>query len=93
LYGTPGDNPEFWAGISANSYLNELSGPLQLHVGTGDEEVPIKFSQDLFQEVLAAGKTAEYHEYPGDDHNLANYFNLAMQRTIEFFDRYLKDGG
>jgi dipeptidyl aminopeptidase/acylaminoacyl peptidase len=93
LYGTPGENPEFWAGISANSYLNELSGPLQLHVGTGDEEVPIKFSQDLYQEVLAAGKTAEYHEYPGDDHNLANYFNLAMQRTIEFFDRYLKDGG
>ncbi len=62
-------------------------------VGTGDEEVPIKFSQDLYQEVLAAGKTVEYYEYPGDNHNLSNYFNLAMQRTIEFFDRYLKDGG
>jgi fermentation-respiration switch protein FrsA (DUF1100 family) len=80
-------------GISANSYLNELSGPLQLHHDLGDSEVPAKFSQDLYQEILAAEKTAEYYQYPGDDHNLANYFNLAMQRTIEFFDKYLKDGG
>ena len=93
LYGSPAENPDFWMGISANSYLNELSGPLQLHAGTGDTEVPIKFSQDLYQEVMAAGKTAEYYEYPGDDHNLSDYFNLAMQRTIEFFDQYLKAGG
>jgi fermentation-respiration switch protein FrsA (DUF1100 family) len=92
LYGTPEENPAFWMGISANSYLNELSGPLQLHHDLGDSEVPSKFSQDLYQEILAAGKTAEYYQYPGDDHNLANYFNLAMQRTIEFFDKYLKDG-
>lgn len=93
LYGSPAENPEFWAGISANLYLNDLSGPIQLHAGTGDEEVPIKFSQDLYQGVMEAGKTAEFYEYPGDDHNLANYFNLAMQRTIEFFDKYLKGGG
>ena len=93
LFGTPEENPGFWAGISANSYLNELSGPIQLHHDVGDSELPVKFSQDLYQEILAAGKTAEYYEYPGDDHNLANYFNLAMQRTIEFFDQYLKGGG
>jgi fermentation-respiration switch protein FrsA (DUF1100 family) len=93
LFGTPEENPAFWMGISANSYLSDLSGPLQLHHDVGDSEVPVKFSQDLYQEVQAAGKTVEYFEYPGDDHNLANYFNLAMQRTIEFFDRYLKGGG
>jgi fermentation-respiration switch protein FrsA (DUF1100 family) len=95
LYGTPQENPAFWMEISANSYLKDLSGPIQLHVGTGDTDVPIKFSQDLFQEVLAAGKTppSEYYEYPGDNHDLANYFSLAMQRTIEFFDKYLKGGG
>jgi len=92
-YGTPEQNPAFWLGISANSYLSDLSGPLQLHHDVGDSEVPVKFSQDLYQEVMAAGKPVEYYEYPGDDHNLANYFNLAMQRTIEFFDKYLKGGG
>lgn len=93
IYGSPQDNPAFWMSISANSYLGDLSGPIQLHAGTSDEEVPIKFSQDLYQEVQAAGKIGEYYEYPGDNHNLSNYFNLAMQRTIEFFDKYLKGGG
>jgi uncharacterized protein len=93
LFGTPEQNPNFWLGISANSYLSELSGPLQLHHDVGDSEVPVKFSKDLYQELLAEKKTVEYFEYPGDDHNLANYFNLAMQRTIEFFDQYLKGGG
>jgi len=93
LYGSPAENPDFWIGISANSYLNELSGPIQLHHGTGDTDVPIKFSQDLYQQILSAGIPVEYYEYEGDNHNLAGYFSLAMQRTIEFFDRYLKDGG
>jgi fermentation-respiration switch protein FrsA (DUF1100 family) len=82
-------------GISANSYLNDLSGPIQLHASTGDTEVPVKFSQDLYQQILSASSTVpvEYYEYVGDNHNLGNYFNLAMQRTIVFFDRYLKGGG
>jgi dipeptidyl aminopeptidase/acylaminoacyl peptidase len=92
LYGPPENNPDFWLGISANSYLNELSGPVQLHHGTGDLSVPIKFSQDLYNQIQLAGIPVEYYEYEGDDHNLAGYFTLAMTRTIEFFDRYLKDG-
>jgi len=91
FYGTPEENPDFWLGISANSYLKDLSGPVQLHAGTGDTSVPVKFSQDLYQEILAAGKTVEYYEYEGDDHNLAGNFTLAMTRTLEFFERYLKD--
>jgi dipeptidyl aminopeptidase/acylaminoacyl peptidase len=78
--------------ISANSYLNELSGPVQLHHGTEDTEVPIQFSQGLVQEILTAGMPVEFYEYPGDNHNLSGYFSLAMSRTIEFFDRYLKEG-
>jgi len=93
MYGSPAENPEFWIGISANSYLEDLSGPIQLHHGTGDTEVPVKFSQDLYQQVQAAGVPVEYYEYEGDNHNLSGYFNLAMQRTIEFFDRYLKGAG
>jgi uncharacterized protein len=35
-YGTPAENPAFWDVISANSYLPEISGPVQLHHATGD---------------------------------------------------------
>lgn len=90
-FGTPQENPEFWRGISANSYLADISGPVQLHHGTADTSVPIAFSRTLYQQLLDAGKTVEYYEYEGDDHNLAKYFSTAMQRTLEFYDRYLKN--
>ena len=39
----------------------------------------------------AAGGEAEYFEYPGDNHNLANSLSLALERTVAFFDQYVKN--
>ena len=89
-YGTPQQNPQFWASVSPNSYVNDLSGPLQLHHDLADSEVPVQFSQELYNEVNQAGKTVELYTYPGDDHNISQSFSLAMQRTISFFDKYVK---
>ena len=89
-YGTPGENPQFWDSISATSFLGDLSGPLQLHHDLNDSEVPYAFSKTLADEAQAAGKTVELYSYPGDDHNLAGPFSLAMSRTIQFFDHSLK---
>ncbi len=90
-YGDPSKNPEFWNSISANSYLSDISGPLQLHHGTGDTHVPIEFSETLNRQLKEAGKEVEYFTYEGDDHNIGNNFSLAMQRSVEFFDKYLKE--
>jgi len=90
LFGSPEANPAFWNSISATSYVSELSGPLQLHHDLADSEVPFQFSQTLYNEAVAAGQNAEFYSYPGDDHNLANSFGLAMTRTIAFFDKYVK---
>ncbi|MBI4226490.1 alpha/beta fold hydrolase [Candidatus Roizmanbacteria bacterium] len=89
-YGSPEENPAFWNSISANYYLKDISGPLQLHHGTADSSVPIEFSQTLEKQMKEAGKTVELYTYSGDDHNISASFNLAMQRSVEFFDRYLK---
>lgn len=91
-YGTPAQNPDFWNSISANAYLRDLRGPIQIHHGTGDEEVPLAFSEMLYNGMLEAGQPVEFYTYEGDNHNISNYFSLAMQRTIQFFDRYLKNG-
>ena len=90
LFGSPDENPVFWDSISSNSYLEDISGPLQLHHGTLDESVPVEFSEKLFFQLLDEGKMVELYTYPGDNHNLSNYFTTAMNRTIEFYDRYLK---
>ncbi|MFZ5921923.1 MAG: alpha/beta fold hydrolase [Chloroflexota bacterium] len=89
-YGTPEQNPDFWASISSNSFLSDLSGPLQLHHGTEDEDVPLAFSIRLAEQARAVGKVADLYTYEGDDHNLSGFFTTAMTRTIEFFDQYLK---
>lgn len=89
-YGTPERNPEFWASISANSYLSDISGPLQLHHGLADSSVPSEFSEKLFEQLQKTGKTAELYTYPGDDHNLSQNFTIAMERSVKFFDKYLK---
>jgi len=89
-YGTPDENPQFWGSISSNTYLEDLSGPLQLHHGTADESVPVEFSRILFEEIQQAGKIGELYIYEGDNHNLSNFFTQAMTRSIQFFDEHLK---
>lgn len=88
-YGEPQTNPTFWNSISANSYLLDISGPLQLHHGTADGSVPLLFSQTLEKQMQEAGKEVELFEYAGNDHNLSQSFSQAMQRSIDFFKKHL----
>ncbi len=91
FFGSPETNRPFWDSISANAYLQDLSGPVQLHHGTGDESVPLVFSEMLYEQIQAVdGRLVEFYTYAGDDHNLSNGFSLAMQRSIDFFDVHVK---
>lgn len=89
-YGTPDENPGFWASVSPNTYLQDLSGPIQLHHGTDDETVPFVLSELLEAEMQAAGLYVDFWRWDGDDHNISTYFNQAMTRSIQFFDDYVK---
>jgi len=91
LFGTPEENPEFWQSISANSFLADISGPIELHHGDKDESVPVEFSEILKKEMDQAAKPASLYIYPGDDHNISKNFSTAMNRSIAFFDRYVKN--
>ena len=87
--GLPSRNPEFWSQIDPYSYLNDISMPIQLHHGTNDDSVPIELSLRLKEELEKKGKSVEYFEYPGDDHNIGINSGLAWQRTIAFYKKYL----
>ena len=90
-YGSFEDNPQFWDSISPNTYVDDLSGPIQLHHGTADTSVPYEFSESLYSQVLAAEGKAEIYLYEGDDHNISGSFITAIQRSIDFFDTYVKN--
>ncbi len=89
-FGSPEQNPAFWNSVSATAFLSDLSGPLELQASLTDEEVPPAFSQSLAESVQAAGKEVQLFTYQDDDHNLSKNFTTAMDRTIAFFDQYLK---
>ncbi|MFN2109765.1 MAG: alpha/beta hydrolase family protein [Anaerolineae bacterium] len=90
VYGTPEENPVFWASIDPWAHLTELSGPLQLHHATGDTSVPVEYSEDLYAQLQAEGVTSELYIYQGDNHNISSNFSTAMRHSLEFFDLYVK---
>ncbi len=91
LYGPPASASAFWQSIDPTAHLSDIAAPIQLHTGGSDEEVPMAFSQSLYAKLQALGKMVEYYNYPGGDHNISDpNFTPAMDRTIQFFDTYLK---
>jgi fermentation-respiration switch protein FrsA (DUF1100 family) len=91
-YGLPEANPGFWASISANTYLKDVTAPVQLHHGTADASVPLGMSQTLQRQFLEAGGSVEAFVYPGDDHNLSRNLSTALGRSVAFFDAHVKSG-
>ena len=84
-YGTVEQNPAFWQAVSPNSFLQSVSGPLQLHQGTADAEVPVTFHRALEQGLKAVGKPYTAYVYRGDNHDLSRNLGTALSRSVAFF--------
>lgn len=84
------NNPETNS-ISPINYLQYISAPISIHQGLSDTEVKPEWSRNLYDLLRKEGKKAEYFEYKGQDHNFRNLgWDEISERTLEFFDRYLK---
>ena len=89
-HGTPGTNPHYWNTIDPTMFINFISAPVQIQVGSTDEDVPVDFSLSLNDSLRLKGKIADLKVYPGANHNLAPDTAFAMAETVAFFNRYLK---
>jgi dipeptidyl aminopeptidase/acylaminoacyl peptidase len=74
------------------TYLEHLSGPIQIHHATGDQSVPVEWSESLHDRLQEAGQTSDLYGYQGDNHNVSANFSTAMQRSVAFFDPHVKGG-
>jgi len=89
-YGSPSANPTFWGKLDPYSYLGDISEPIQLHHGTADSSVPVELSIHLADALEKERKIVELYQYDGADHNFSgNSFGTAMQRSVDFFKKYL----
>ena len=76
--------------VSPINYLDRIPA-LSIHHGQADSIVPFQWSQDLFKQAQKDGIEAELFLYPGAEHILVDAdWQLAMQRTADFFDTYVK---
>jgi dipeptidyl aminopeptidase/acylaminoacyl peptidase len=91
-HGLPADNPAFWDNISPISFFANVAVPVMIHHGTADDSVPLSWSERAEAELKAAGKDVTMHVYPGEPHEFIDAWPAVMQRTAEFFDRYVKEG-
>ena len=88
--GSPQENLDFWRSLSATSYLDEISGPIQLHHGTADSSVDVELSVNLDKLLKESDQESEIFLYEGDDHNISNNLSTALARSVEYFDKFLK---
>lgn len=91
IYGSPATNPEGYALVSPIHYLDRVSVPVQIHHGDADRVVPVEWSADLYARLLELGKTVEYYEVPGAEHEFTGEdFDLLLERSLAFFERYVR---
>jgi dipeptidyl aminopeptidase/acylaminoacyl peptidase len=95
LFDTHGEfDPQssFWKQVPATNYLTDLGTAIQIHHAIDDAVVNIGYSRDLNQLLLQNRVPHQLFEYQSGGHNLSGAaFNIAMDRTVSWFQTYLTD--
>lgn len=90
-HGTPSAESKFWQEVAATSYLNDLKGAIEIHHAIDDPVVSIEYTRNLKSLLDKTSVPHEIYEYPSGGHNIiGGSFTTAMQRSVEFFSKYLK---
>ena len=92
LIGHPVKDKEVYESTSPLTYLGQVKAPLLVIQGDNDIRVP-KFEAEQVAATLASlGKTVDARYYADEGHGLMKRENQldALQRTLAWFDRYLK---
>ena len=92
LLGDPVKDRQSYIDASPIKYFKDAKAPLLILQGTNDIRDPKEEAEQAEKILKDAGKTVDAHYYPDEGHGFAKRENQidAMQRTVDWFDRYLK---
>lgn len=95
LIGAPDTNAAVYRADSPMTYMDQETAPLLVLQGDNDIRVPKGQAEAVVAKLKANGRTVDAHFYPNEGHGFAKRENQidALQRTIGWFDRYLKPQG
>ena len=88
-YGSPQDNPDFWANVSPVTFVDRIRAPVLIHHGTRDETCPIEWTERTVAALHGAGKDVRLFRYD-DGHAFGPAWTESMQRTVAFLDANVK---
>lgn len=90
LYGEPDPENWFWKLVIPTNYLSDFKGAIQLSHAVDDDVVDIRYSRGLNEILDKTQIPHELNEFPNGGHNIIDpSFTPAMQKTVEFFKKYL----
>lgn len=90
-YGVGAAASAIYQKISPLTYFADVSAPVQLHHGDADKDVPVEFSEKMYRVLTYYKKKAEFFKYPGETHEFGDSWQLAAERSLQFFDKYVKN--
>jgi dipeptidyl aminopeptidase/acylaminoacyl peptidase len=92
LLGDPVKDHKVYEDASPIQFLRQAKAPLLVLQGDNDIRVPKEEAEQVVATLKAAGGTVDAHYYPNEGHGFSKRENEidAIQRTIAWFDRYLK---
>ncbi|MBI3659852.1 alpha/beta fold hydrolase [Candidatus Acetothermia bacterium] len=90
--GKPEENQQLYHDRSPLNFVDRIKAPLLILVGERDPRVPLSEFEQIKQKLEASKIPFESKVYAGEGHGFRKEENRldSLQRTIEFFDKYLK---
>ena len=73
---------------SIHQYYDWIRSPIQVHQGTGDDAIPLVWSDELVERLEELEKEVIYFTYPGADHDMRPVWDTVVERDVEFFLRF-----
>jgi dipeptidyl aminopeptidase/acylaminoacyl peptidase len=92
LLGNPDENRKVYAADSPITYIRDEKAPLLVLQGDNDPRVPKEEAQQIVDILQKEGRVVDVHYYANEGHGFVKRENQidSMQRTIDWFDKYLK---
>jgi len=92
LLGDPEKDRAIYEADSPIKYIGDEKTPLLVLQGTNDIRVPKEEAEQVVEILKKNGRTVDAHYYEAEGHGFSKRENQidSLQRTVEWFDKYLK---
>ena len=92
LLGDPVKDKKVYEAASPITFIKQTRAPMLVLQGDNDIRVPKEEAEQVVASIKAQGGTVDAHYYAGEGHGFAKRENQidALERTVAWFDRYLK---